>query len=101
MIRLGTLFSGIGAAEQAFIKLGIEHKLVFACDNGERELDISEEEIKEKIKDMNNIEKKEYIDQLYGNLKKPNYMYKSYMHNYKLDDENFYQDIRFLDGKNL
>ena len=32
MIRVGTVFSGIGAPEQAFIKFGIEHKLVFAGD---------------------------------------------------------------------
>ena len=49
MIRLGTLFSGIGAIEQAFLKLNIEHEIVFACDNGERELEYTKEEILEKI----------------------------------------------------
>ena len=44
-IRLGTLFSGIGAIEQAFIKLNIDHKIVFACDNGEREIKESKEEL--------------------------------------------------------
>ena len=33
MIRLATLFSGIGAIEQAFLKQKIDHKIVFACDN--------------------------------------------------------------------
>lgn len=37
-IRLATLFSGIGAIEQAFIKTGLPHQIVFACDNGERDL---------------------------------------------------------------
>ena len=32
MLRIGTDFSGIGAPEQALIKLGINHKSVFACD---------------------------------------------------------------------
>ena len=32
MIKIGTDFSGIGAPEQALIKLGIEHKSIFACD---------------------------------------------------------------------
>lgn len=32
-IRLGTLFSGIGAAEQALHKLGVENEIIFACDN--------------------------------------------------------------------
>ena len=35
MIRLATVFSGIGAIEHAFDRMGIEHKIVFACDNGE------------------------------------------------------------------
>lgn len=38
MIRLGTLFSGIGAIEQALDIMGVEHANVFACDNGELEL---------------------------------------------------------------
>lgn len=38
MIRLGTLFSGIGAIEQALLRMGEEHTNVFACDNGEIEL---------------------------------------------------------------
>ena len=37
-IRLATLFSGISAIEQAFIKINLPHKIVFACDNGEIEL---------------------------------------------------------------
>lgn len=47
-IRLATVFSGIGAIEQAFLKMGIVHKIVFACDNGERELLLlSHEELRE------------------------------------------------------
>lgn len=38
MIRLGTLFSGIGAIEQALNLMKIEHENIFACDNGELEL---------------------------------------------------------------
>ena len=38
MIRLGTLFSGIGAVEQALNLMNIDHANVFACDNGELEL---------------------------------------------------------------
>lgn len=36
MISLATTFSGIGAIEQAFLKENIAHRIVFACDNGER-----------------------------------------------------------------
>ena len=35
MIRIATVFSGIGAIEQALKQMGIEHEIVFACDNGE------------------------------------------------------------------
>lgn len=37
-IRLGTLFSGIGAIEQALNLMNIDHENIFACDNGELEL---------------------------------------------------------------
>lgn len=37
-IRLGTLFSGIGAIEQALSLMKLKHSIVFACDNGELEL---------------------------------------------------------------
>lgn len=33
MIRLATVFSGIGAVEHALMRVGIPHKIVFACDN--------------------------------------------------------------------
>ncbi len=99
MIRLATLFSGIGAIEQALIKQNIEHKIVFACDNGERELDQTKEEILKKTESMSLDEKNEYVNTLYNSLKKPNCMYQTYKLNYEIDDKDFYQDIRFLDGK--
>ena len=98
MLRLATLFSGIGAIEQALLQLNIDHRIVFACDNGERELSISREEIEKAIKNMNYREKKEYIDKLYLDTSKKNLMEKSYKANYKIEDEDFYQDVRFLDG---
>ena len=38
MIRLATVFSGIGAIEHALVRMGIEHNIVFACDNGDVEI---------------------------------------------------------------
>ena len=32
-LRVGTLFSGIGAFEEALKQLKIPHKIVFACEN--------------------------------------------------------------------
>lgn len=38
MIRLATVFSGIGAIEHALERMGLEHTIVFACDNGDVEI---------------------------------------------------------------
>ena len=38
MLKVGTLFSGIGAFEHALNQLNIKYTIQFACDNGEREL---------------------------------------------------------------
>lgn len=41
ILKVGTLFSGIGAFEHALKQLNIKHKILFACDNGERELPLT------------------------------------------------------------
>ena len=48
-IKIATVFSGIGAAEQALKQMGIPHEIVFACDNGERYFEQTAEEIAAKI----------------------------------------------------
>ena len=35
MIRIATCFSGIGAIEHALYRMNLDHKIVFACDNGD------------------------------------------------------------------
>lgn len=40
MIKLATVFSGIGAIEHALERMQIEHNIVFACDNGDVDIDI-------------------------------------------------------------
>lgn len=35
-LRLATVFSGIGAIEQALLRTHVEHEIVFACDNGDQ-----------------------------------------------------------------
>lgn len=35
MIRLATVFSGIGAIEHALDRMDIDHTIIFACDNGD------------------------------------------------------------------
>lgn len=43
-MRLATVFSGIGSIEQSLIRLNIDYSIVFACDNGDVELDLLEGE---------------------------------------------------------
>ena len=52
MIKVATVFSGIGAAEQALQQMNVEHRIVFACDNGERYLKQTPEEIEAILKNF-------------------------------------------------
>ncbi len=97
-IQLGTLFSGIGAIEQTFLKMGLSHDIVFACDNGEREIVQTREEIDRILEDATDDEKEGIIRDLYL-AKGENYMERSYKANYKIAPDRFFQDIRFLNGE--
>lgn len=50
MIKLATVFSGIGAIEHALDRMGLQHKIVFACDNGD--VDILNKEVAVNIDDV-------------------------------------------------
>lgn len=50
MIRLATCFSGIGAIEHALNRMGMDNKIVFACDNGD--VDVLSKEIALDIMEM-------------------------------------------------
>ena len=57
MLRLATVFSGIGAIEHALKRMGIEHEIVFASDNGDVDI------FKKKI-DINFIDIKNELERL-------------------------------------
>lgn len=61
ILKVGTLFSGIGAFEHALDRLSIKHKIAFACDND-------------------------------------SYVKKSYFENYKMQEEDWYDDVLKLDA---
>ena len=99
MLKLGTVFSGIGAIEHALERLSMPHSIAFACDNGNIELDIEREEIEEKLLTFASFkDKKNYIDELYRKKKKKNFVEESYQANYNIPHEHFHYDVRFLDG---
>lgn len=89
MIRLATVFSGIGAIEQALKRMQLEHQIVFACDNGDVNIlskdvvmnvdDISAELklLEGKIKEIFDNDKVQdlYKNQLLGMLKEANSEY--------------------------
>lgn len=100
MIRLATVFSGIGAVEQALLKLKIPYEIAFACDNGENELKLSKQEIEELIvkENVGKPDVPKFIKTLYQKTGKVNWMKKSYLANYPLDEDGWFDDVRFIDG---
>ena len=96
-LRIGTLFSGIGAAEFALKRLGIPHEIVFACDNGELSLKGDDEVIKTELAKLNTVkERKAYLNSLLP--KKVNFVRQSYFANYDMDESDFHHDVRFMDA---
>ena len=102
-IKLATAFSGIGAIEQAFIRLGIKHKIIFACDNGDINIDIDTDKELKKVRKLSSIkEKKDYVQKLYmEHSRKQNFVEKSYLANYKVENDNFFYDVKLLDGNDF
>lgn len=100
MIKLATVFSGIGAIEQAMIQKEIDHEIIFACDNGDIKIDIDYDSEINKVRKLKNIEeKKEYVKSLYSIFsRRTNFVEKSYLANYKIQNDNFFYDVKLLDG---
>lgn len=99
-INVGTVFSGIGSPEQALQRLGIAHKISFACDNGDRLIEYDHMSEFNKVLSLETTKEKiEYVNALYSSkTKQINYVQRSYMANYNIEDDNFYQDVVLLDG---
>ena len=98
MLRIATVFSGIGAVEQALKQLHQPYKILFACDNGERYLKIPYEDVCKIIDGCTKEEREKKVRMLYDLTKKENLVKKSYMANYGSSLEDWYEDIRFLNG---
>jgi DNA (cytosine-5)-methyltransferase 1 len=101
MINIATVFSGIGAFEQALEKLNIKYTIVFASDNGERE--ISKESNEKLLKIFNSVKYKSNIQDIvkaeYVKTKKENFVKNSYFSNYSINEDKWHEDIRFIDGR--
>ena len=99
-LRLATVFSGIGSVEFALKRLNIPHEVVFACDNGERDISYDKNIEFENIKKLcSSKEKQKYVDALFDKTtRKHNFVRDTYLANYKINDDLFFQDICLLDG---
>jgi len=127
MLRVATVFSGIGAAEHALSRSGVETQIAFACDNGERYLKPTDKDLLAKMEAETDPLKKEELSlllaektksdieaklppksdpiaretavrELYDATKRINYVEESYKKNYEIDPSCWFQDVRFLDG---
>ena len=100
MLKVATAFSGIGAFEQALLRLDIPHEILFACDNGNRIINIDYDLEFEKVRALKSPqEKKEYVDRLYNtHSRQINFVKQSYIANYDIAEDRFYQDVKLLDG---
>ena len=98
MINVATVFSGIGAAEQALKQMKVDHHIVFACDNGERYLKQTPEEISSILNNFAPEYREAALSLLYDSTGKPNNVKKSYFANYDIDESRWFEDVRFVDG---
>src|SRR5690554_5854939 len=101
MIKIATVFSGIGAFEQASYKVFGEDKVqhIFASDNGERDLNYDDNIIDYWKNNRKRLEIQNEIKSAYNSLKKKNYVKQTYFANYHIKEEQWYEDIRFIDGR--
>lgn len=98
-LNIATVFSGIGAFEWALKRLDVKTNILFACDNGEREIEYDDSLIDEVRKLKTIDEKHEFVEKLYeSKTRKTNFVKKSYLHNHNCPENRFFQDIRLLDG---
>lgn len=65
MIKIGTVFSGIGAVEHALERMGIDYEIKFACDNGDvdilsKKVESNFDSIREEITEIENVSDNTY-----------------------------------------
>lgn len=90
-MKVGTVFSGIGAIEHALLRMDLDHELMFACDNGDvdifsRKIDIDINALEDEFHTLKNMinayepktdSDKEYKEELENELQHNREMYDS------------------------
>lgn len=93
-LKVGTIFTGIGAFEEGLKQLGIDFSVLFASDNGERYLNSEDENIIERNKNQELIKS---IYEKYG----VNYVKRTYLENFGENNLDWHEDVRYLNGKDF
>ena len=93
MIKLATVFSGIGAIEHALQRMGLEHRIVFACDNGDLDIFVKEigmdmDLIGAELTELSTIISKLSSNEEYDEL------YKEQLESMLLEAQNEYEQLR-------
>ena len=99
MIKVATVFSGIGAFEYALKQMKIEHEIVFACDCGDRKVEINKETINYLRSIADDTKRYLEVDAIYNKSKKENRIKNTYFANYSINENRWFNDIRFINGK--
>ena len=99
MIKVATVFSGIGAFEYALRKMNIEHKIVFACDCGDRKVELNQDTILELQKIVDDGKRYERVNEIYDKAKRGNRVKDTYLSNFEIENNTWFTDIRFVNGK--
>lgn len=107
-MRLATVFSGIGAPEYALERLlGKDNvQIVFACDCGEcklRDKKSKDPLLPEEVKYLESIKDDAFRQQetkrIYSSLRKRHWVRETYQNNYRITEDRWHDDIRFINGK--
>lgn len=97
-VRIATVFSGIGSAEFALKRMGVDHKVVFACDSGEVDLLDDDDVIFDKLNQVRDYSQKKALVDSFIPKSKTNFVKKSYLANYLIREQDYHHNVKFLDG---
>ncbi len=103
VLKVASIFSGIGAFEFALKRMNIPHKIIFACDNGGIDLPIKIDEERLRLSKFSSSEEKnKYVRDLYKlSSRKKNFVEETYLQNYPISKRSFFYDVRLLDGNDF
>lgn len=100
-MNIATVFSGIGAPEYALKTYfpDVKQKIVFACDCGEVKDYLAKEQVEKLYSIKDQKERAIKTKEFYLKLRKRHWVKETYFKNYSIDEERWFDDIRFIDGK--